>query len=159
HEAAAPTEPGPHRVVGGEQSNTSVLLPDADRPAILKVFRGVTVGANPDVEVPLALSNAGWRGVPRPLAWLAGRWPSADGVATGGHLGVRSELVLGARDGFEIACEHAREGRDFAALAADLGRTTAQMHRALRTALPLADAHGPRNAAQRAVEVRKVVRT
>jgi len=159
HEAAAPIEPGPHRVVGGEQSNTSVLLPDADRPAILKVFRGVTVGANPDVEVPLALSNAGWRGVPRPLAWLAGRWPSADGVATVGHLGVLSELVLGARDGFEIACEHAREGRDFAALAADLGRTTAQMHRALRTALPLADAHGPRNAAQRAVEVRKVVRT
>lgn len=121
------------KVLGGEQSNTSVLLPACDPPAILKVFRGVSGGPNPDVEVPLALSRV-WDGVPRPLAWLTARWPGGLG-----HLGVLSELVVGAQDGFELACEHARTGRSFAGPAEDLGRTTAAMHRALRTALPLED--------------------
>ncbi|WP_225753742.1 phosphotransferase [Actinotalea sp. Marseille-Q4924] len=141
------------RVLSGEQSNTSVILPTLDPPAILKVFRGVSTGANPDVEVPLALSEAGWRGVPRPLAWLTGAWPAdpsrsepvpgdaeATRAAETGHLGVLSELVLGAEDGFELACRYAAEGASFGALAEDLGRTTAQMHAALRSALPTASA-------------------
>ncbi len=137
HDGPAPERPGPHKVSGGEQSNTSVLLPGARPPAILKVFRAVTVGPNPDVAVPIALSRAGWEGVPRPLAWLAGRWPgTGGGGAAVGHLGVLSELVQGAQDGFELACDHARDGRGFADLAEDLGRTTARMHRALRDALP-----------------------
>lgn len=130
------------KVAGGEQSNTSVLLPAASPPAILKVFRGISPGANPDVDVPLALSHAGWAGVPRPLAWLTGSWPAGPegGERQVGHLGVLSELVVGAQDGFELACRKAREGADFGDLAEDLGRTTAQMHRALRTALPVAPA-------------------
>ncbi len=142
------------RVLTGEQSNTSVLLPAAVPPAILKVFRTVNPGANPDVEVPLALSRAGWRGVPRPLAWLTGAWPAgphADDDHHVGHLGVLSELVVGAEDGFELACRHARQGEDFGDLAHDLGRTTAQMHHALREALPVDDAgQGPGAAEQRA---------
>ncbi|WP_255491571.1 aminoglycoside phosphotransferase [Actinotalea sp. JY-7876] len=123
------------RVMTGEQSNTSVLLPGATPPAILKVFRVVGAGANPDVEVPLALSGTGWRGVPRPLAWLAASWPAGDGREVG-HLGVVSELVVEAQDGFELACRCARDDEDFADLAGELGRTTAQMHAALRDALP-----------------------
>jgi maltokinase len=137
HDGPPPGDPGPHHALGGEQSNTSVLVPDADPPAILKVFRSLIVGPNPDVAVPIALSRAGWSGVPRPLAWLAGRWPGVGGTAVG-HLGVLSELVRGARDGFELACDLAGEGRSFGDLAEDLGRTTAQMHRALREALPAA---------------------
>jgi maltokinase len=49
---------------------------------------------------------------------------------------VLSELVLGAHDGFELACEYARDNHEFGHLAEDLGHTTAQMHRALREALP-----------------------
>lgn len=129
------------KVAGGEQSNTSVFLPAASPPAILKVFRGISPGANPDVDVPLALSHAGWGGVPRPLAWLTGSWPAAEGTERQvGHLGVLSELVVGAQDGFELACRMAGEGADFGDLAEDLGRTTAQMHHALRTALPVAPA-------------------
>ena len=158
HEGRPPSPPGPAAVIGGEQSNTSVLLPQADPPGILKVFRTVTAGPNPDVEVPLALTHAGWSGVPRPLAWLAGTWP-AGGSHVVGHLGVLSALVAGARDGFELACEHARAGTDFGALATDLGRTTAQMHRALRTALPLGHAVGPRLATARSAGVHRVVRT
>jgi maltokinase len=135
-DGSAPRRIGTPRVVAGEQSNTSVLLPQADRPGILKVFRVVTPGPNPDVEVPLALSRAGWTGVPRPLAWLAGAWRPGDDDAVG-HLGVLSALVQGARDGFELACDHARAGQPFGDLAEDLGRTTAQMHAALRAALPV----------------------
>jgi maltokinase len=130
------------RVLSGEQSNTSIVLPALDPPAILKVFRGVSTGPNPDVEVPLALSEAGWGGVPRPLGWLTGSWPGPGTGAGTGHLGVLSELVVGAQDGFELACRHAAEGTSFAALAEDLGRTTAQMHTALREALPTGTATG-----------------
>ena len=130
------------RVLTGEQSNTSVLLPAAGPAAILKVFRGLSAGPNPDVDVPLALSHVGWTGVPRPLAWLTGSWPTPEGRAVG-HLGVLSELVEGAEDGFELACRYARDHIDFTALAYDLGRTTAQMHRYLRRALPVGPAGPP----------------
>ena len=125
------------RRLGSEQSNTSVVLPALHPPAILKVFRGLTAGPNPDVDVPLALARSGWAGVPRPIAWLAARWPgeTSDEV---GHLGVLNELVEGAQDGFELACEYAAGDRDFGDRAAALGRTLAQMHHALRVALPVA---------------------
>lgn len=125
------------RVLAGEQSNTSVLLPAASPPGILKVFRVLTPGPSPDVDVPLALSSRGWTGVPRPLAWLAARWPGGDGGDVVGHLGVLSELVAGAEDGFRLACARAAAGEDLGDLADELGRTTAQMHRALREALPV----------------------
>ncbi|WP_024287760.1 hypothetical protein [Cellulomonas sp. KRMCY2] len=149
------------RVLTGEQSNTSVLVPATPTPAILKVFRGLSAGPNPDVEVPLALSRVGWPGVPRPLAWLTGSWPGADPSRDDvGHLGVLSELVPDAEDGFELACRCARDGVDFGALAHDLGRTTAQMHRALRTALPVrSDERGPRSPTARAAATHAVVAT
>lgn len=147
------------RVLTGEQSNTSVLLPHADPPAILKVFRGLGAGPNPDVDVPLALARVGWQGVPRPLAWLTGSWPQEDSqTPVVGHLGVLSELVADAEDGFELACRYAARGEDFTALAHDLGRTTAQMHRALRTALPVrATERGPRSPAAQSSGVHTVV--
>ncbi|NTW42045.1 MAG: aminoglycoside phosphotransferase, partial [Cellulomonadaceae bacterium] len=137
HDGAAPTGdvegPDAMRVLTGEQSNTSVLLPSLAPPAILKVFRGVALGDNPDVVVPLALHHGGWDGVPRPMAWLTASWP-APPLLTGepggtdtGHLGVLSELVVGAQDGFELACALAGAGSPFDDLAAALGRTTAQM--------------------------------
>jgi maltokinase len=131
------------RRLGSEQSNTSVVLPALRPPAILKIFRVVTAGPNPDVDVPLALARSGWAGVPRPIAWLAGAWPGATSAQVG-HLGVLSELVSDAQDGFELACEHASGGRDFGDLAAALGRTLVQMHHALRVALPV----GPRTSPQ-----------
>lgn len=136
-----PERLGPPKVVPGEQSNTSVILPGAGpggSTAMLKVFRGLSAGDNPDVDVPRALAGIGWTHVPRPLAWMSAAWPEDDGVARG-HLEVLSAFVPGAQDGFELACAMAREDRPFDDLADELGAVVGQMHRALADALPAGD--------------------
>ncbi|RXR27116.1 aminoglycoside phosphotransferase [Oerskovia turbata] len=132
------------RMVGGEQSNSSVILPGVAGGSILKILRTIAIGPNPDVVVPDALARVGWTGVPRPLGWVEATWEPLDvpadapalGPARTAHLAVLSELVTDARDGFELACAYAAQDTSFADLAADLGRTLASMHRALREALP-----------------------
>ncbi len=115
------------RPITGEQSNSSVILPSSapDAPSgILKVFRSLTPGANPDVDVPRALTAAGFRGVPRVLAWQDGEHPA-------GHRAVLSAFVPDAADGFQLACDLAATGADFAPLAGELGATIASLHDAL----------------------------
>lgn len=122
------------RVLTGEQSNTSVVLPAAGGggpTAILKVLRTVADGANPDVDVPRRLVEVGWDGVPAPLGWLVGRWTGPDGAQAEGYLGVMSAFVPEAEDGFELACRHARESVPFDDDAAALGALVADMHAAL----------------------------
>jgi len=137
----ADVDPERAHVLTGEQSNTSVLLPgsgpEGSGPAIIKVFRALAPGANPDVDVPRALADAGWENVPRPLAWLEATWPSGGATVTG-HLGVVSAFVPGARDGFELACVMAGRGEPFGDLARELGGVVAGMHDALARALPVA---------------------
>lgn len=129
--------------ITGEQSNTSIIIP-GERPAICKIFRTLSPGANPDVDVPAALASAGWRSVPRPLGWITGHWPTTSGVVSG-HLSVISEYVPDAEDGFELMCRLARENDADTAthLARNLGVTTHEMHERLRLALPAGDAHVP----------------
>jgi len=124
------------RVVTGEQSNTSVILPGADGVpvGILKVLRTVADGENPDIDVPRHLVEAGWDGVPAPMAWARARWTAPGGRPAVGYLGVLSEFVPGAHDGFELACELARDGRAIGDLAGELGATVAGMHVALERA-------------------------
>lgn len=136
-----PEDLGDPRVISGEQSNTSVILPGAGpdgRTAMLKVFRGLSAGENPDVDVPRALARVGWDHVPRPLAWMSARWPDGQGVVHG-HLEVLSAFVPGAQDGFELACAMAGRGESFDELARELGEVIAQMHAALAEALPVTD--------------------
>ncbi|MCL2465630.1 MAG: aminoglycoside phosphotransferase [Micrococcales bacterium] len=127
-------DPGAARVLTGEQSNTSVTVPGpgGGRPvAILKVFRTVADGPNPDVDVPRRLVDVGWDGVPTPLGWLIGRWPAPDGGVATGYLGAMSAFVPDAEDGFELACRHAHDGAAFDDDAAALGALVADMHAAL----------------------------
>lgn len=141
----APATPRPFdlrgmRVLTGEQSNTSVLLPRVAGGSMLKIFRSLASGQNPDVVVPRALAEVGWSGVPAPYAWSEitlddPASASAEQTWTA-HSGVLAELVPDARDGFELACEHARDGRPFDDLARDLGAQVAGMHAALRAAFP-----------------------
>src|SRR5699024_5220987 len=67
------------------------------------------------------------------LGTLAGSWPHPEsGEQVRGDLGVLTALVPRARDGFELACDYARLGRDFTPLATRLGECVAQMHTRLR---------------------------
>ncbi len=136
----AGVDPAAARVVTGEQSNSSVVLPGtgtgtgagSPRPvAILKVLRTIADGPNPDVDVPRRLVEVGWDGVPTPLAWLVGRWTGPDGALAEGYLGAMSAFVPDAEDGFELARHHAREHLPFDDDAARLGTLVADMHGAL----------------------------
>jgi maltokinase len=126
------------RVIAGEQSNTSVIIPGPEGGAILKVFRALSAGTNPDVEIPRALAAVGWWHVPTPLGWLEAGWLD-DGAPAVGHLAVLSRYVPDAQDGFELACAMASGGESFAPLAEELGAVIAGMHAALARAIPMSD--------------------
>ncbi|WP_418276304.1 aminoglycoside phosphotransferase [Isoptericola jiangsuensis] len=146
------------RVLAGEQSNTSVLLPGVPSPAgtgaMLKILRTVADGPHPDVVVPQALTADGWEGVPRFLGAL--EIDGGDTVPL--HLAILSELVPHAEDGFELACDLASRDGSFAVHAGALGRLVAALHERMARVLPPGpslDAHafvtGLRGRADRAV--------
>lgn len=111
--------PGPARLIAAEQSNTSVVFGDS---LILKWFRRVTEGPQPDVEVTEALARAAYPHIARPL-----------GLIRRGTVMVAllQEFLAGSEDGWSRALETARgEGRMLDE-AAELGTATAGLHAAL----------------------------
>ncbi len=127
-------------VVGAEQSNTSVVFGDE---AILKLFRRVAPGLNPDLELTLALAAAGSNRVAAPLAWFE---MDVAGQAT--TLGMLQEYLRTATDGWELAKTSVRDlyfegdlhpdevGGDFAGESYRLGVATAEVHEDLARTLP-----------------------
>jgi len=109
------------RALGAEQSNSSVVVDDE---VLVKVFRKLQHGPNPDVEVPVALAAVGFADVVAPLAsWREEGWDLAVAVP-----------FLGAVvDGWAVALEHGRDPTD---LAAGIGHLTARLHGALAAAFP-----------------------
>jgi len=85
------------RPLGAEQSNTSLVYDDA---MILKVFRRLTEGHNPEVEVIETLAACGFASVPEPLA----SWRK-DGV----DLAFLQRFLAGATDGWNMALTSLRE--------------------------------------------------
>ncbi|MFI6039423.1 maltokinase [Streptomyces sp. NPDC051315] len=120
------------RLLEAEQSNTSVVYGDA---FILKVFRRIQPGINPDLEVPVALAGQGCGRVPAPVAWFRTTDPQE---AT---LGVLQPFLPDASDGWTLALDALAHGDDFTTEAAALGRATAEVHLALAAAFP-AGPHG-----------------
>ncbi|BDH71148.1 phosphotransferase [Streptomyces sp. PLM4] len=118
----------PARVLGAEQSNSSLVYGER---LILKLFRRVVPGVNPDLELPRALAAGRSTRVPAPLAWL-----EADGGAEPLVLGVLQPFLRGCDDGWELALGALARGEDFSGEARALGRATAEVHAALAEALP-----------------------
>ena len=80
-----------------EQSNTSLVFGEA---AILKVFRRLFPGPNPDLEITRALARLGSSDMARPLGWISSR---LDGEPV--LLAVLSEYLRGACDGWQLAAD------------------------------------------------------
>jgi maltokinase len=133
------TPPGPGRLLGAEQSNSSLVFGDR---LILKLFRLLEPGENPELEVTRALAEAGFTACAAPLGWIEG---------LGSTLGILQRFYAGSVDGWALATErvagHYRaEGGaadNFAADAGALGRLTAELHAAMADALPRAAADQP----------------
>lgn len=124
-EPEADLGPGtPVRVMGAEQSNTSVVFGEQ---AILKVFRRVTPGVNPDIELTRALS-----GNPHITALLGSYEIDWDGERY--VLGMVSAFAKNSAEGWQLATEGAAGG-DFVGESFRLGEAVASVHHALAEAL------------------------
>lgn len=134
-------------VLPGEHHNTSLAYGDA---ALLKVFRRVDPGLNPDVELHEALSDAGCTLVAPLLGWIDGDWVASggDGGRLTGSLAMLRGYLTTASDGWALATASVRDlfaegdlhadevGGDFAAEAYRLGMSTARVHETLAEVLP-----------------------
>jgi maltokinase len=134
----------PSRVMGAEQSNTSVVYGEE---YILKLFRRVQPGLNPDLEVTRALADADSPHVAAPLGWVEGQ---VDGEQT--TLAMMQCFRRGASEGWAMATASVRdlfaEGDLHAdEVGGDAQATARQLHERLDAALavvadlePFADA-------------------
>jgi maltokinase len=125
-------------VLTGEQSNTSLMYGET---SILKIFRRLSPGPNPDLEVPRALARLGSPHVAEPLGWIETRMDGAPTV-----LGILSRYLRAAADGWSLAATSVRDlyagegthaaeaGGDFAGEAHRLGVATAEVHQDLAEA-------------------------
>jgi maltokinase len=121
-----------------EQSNTSLIYGDA---YICKLFRRLTPGINPDLELSRGLMGAGSKHVPTLYGWISGE---LDGMVS--TLAMLTEFLRTGTDGWQLAGTSVRDlyaeadlhadevGGDFAAESERLGAATAEVHRDLATA-------------------------
>lgn len=123
-EPGADLGPGtPVRVLGGEQSNTSVVFGEQ---TIFKVFRRVTPGINPDIELTRAL--AGNRYVTALLGSYEINWGAEQYM-----LGMASAFAPNSVDGWQLATTDS--GDDFIEESRRLGEAVGSVHRALAETL------------------------
>jgi predicted trehalose synthase len=115
---------GAARLVSSEQSNSSIVFGDS---LILKIFRRLEPGVNPELEVSRFLAAHGFRNAPE----LAGWYEYSGGPLTT-TLGLLQEFVTGAVNGWELALEEIADAPErFLDRLGRLGEVTAQLHTTL----------------------------
>ena len=112
------------RPMGAEQSNSSIVFGDG---LVLKVFRRLEPGINPELELLRFLSARDFRHVAALSGWYEYSGPLMDAT-----LGILQEYLAGGRDGWELAIDElASEPEAFLARVRELGGVTGEMHAAL----------------------------
>ena len=121
-----------------EQSNTSLIYGDL---YICKLFRRLTPGVNPDLELSRGLMGVGSKHVPALHGWIS---CELDGTVC--TLAMLTEFLRTGTDGWQLAGTSVRDlyaeadlhadevGGDFASESERLGAATAEVHRDLATA-------------------------
>lgn len=127
--------------LSGEQSNSSLRFDDT---AIMKLFRKVSPGVNPDIEIHETLTRGGSEHIAELYGWVE---TELDGEVL--QLGMLQEFLRTAADGFELATASVRtalaepelsvaeSGGDFSGEAARLGEALAEVHATLRASFPV----------------------
>jgi maltokinase len=117
--------PASPRAAGPDQSNTSIVFDDR---MILKCYRRLEPGVNPEIEVLRFLDARDFAHTPALLGWFEHRGAPLDAT-----LGMVQTFQAGAQDGWEFVTTALREGRGDAALPAihQLGAATGELHAAL----------------------------
>lgn len=149
HRTAEPSEipvDEPSLALTGEQSNTSLVFSDV---AILKVFRRLAPGINPDIEILHVLSERGAANIARLFGYVTAE---IDGEEYA--LAMLQEFLTTATDGWDLAKISVRDlmaegdlhadeaGGDFAGEAERLGAAVARIHTDLALAFGSSPAGG-----------------
>lgn len=109
------------RTITAEQSNTSVVFDDE---LILKVFRRLEAGINPELEMLRFLTERGFENI----AQLAG-WYAYSGRPMDATLGILQRFVAGGIDGWELALATLEnDAEEFLGRIRRLGEVTGRMH-------------------------------
>jgi maltokinase len=124
-EGVEPPQPGAQvRPIGAEQSNTSIVFDDK---LVLKAFRRVEAGDNPELEMLRFLSERGFQHI----AELGG-WYQYEGELMDATFGVVQRYVPDARDGWELALDELESNPErFVTRLRDLGAVIGRMHTVL----------------------------
>ena len=112
------------RLVTGEQSNTSIIF---DGQLILKVFRRLEAGINPELELLRFLTEKGFENIAQLRGWYAYVGKQMDVT-----LGILQRFVASGEDGWERALDTMADDSDaFLDTIRRLGEVTGRMHTVL----------------------------
>jgi len=112
------------RPVGAEQSNSSIVF---DEELILKVFRRLEPGINPELEMLRFLTEHNFENI-APL----GGWYAYSGGPLAATLGILQQFVANGLDGWELALQEVADAPEaFLERLQRLGAVTGEMHTVL----------------------------
>jgi maltokinase len=122
--AIAVADDAPVRLMGVEQSNSSIVF---DERLVLKAFRKLEPGVNPELEMLRFLTAHEFPNISPLLGWY-----EYEGHALSATLGVVQEFLQGAVGGWELALQNIPSDPErLLDRLGSLGRVTAEMHNTL----------------------------